>query len=117
MQKAILHLAGNFHNSMPNGGSLLFKTENIWFDSEEACRELRLAPGEYICLSASGAGADPAPTGVAHPSSGPSNSSLQLAPIYAFAKRHGGIATVRSGPTNTTMSLYLAREPEAADKI
>jgi hypothetical protein len=118
MQKAILHLAGNFHNAMPNGGSLLFATENIRFDSEEAYRKLGLAPGEYIRLSVSGAGADPAPTAVAASSSGPPNcsTSLQLAPIYALARRHGGIATIRSGPKNTTMSLYLAREPEVVDK-
>ena len=120
MQKAILHLAGNFHNAMPNGGGLLFETENIRFDSEEACSELGLAPGEYIRLSVSGAGADPAHIGVAPSSSGPPNCStslLLLAPIYALARRHGGIATIRSEPKNTTMSLYLAREPEAADKI
>ncbi len=118
MQNAILHLAGNFHNAMPNGGNLLFETENIRFDSEEACRELGLAPGEYIRLSVSGAGADLALTGVAPSSSGPPNcsTSLQLAPIYALARLHGGIATIRSGPKDTTMSLYLAREPEAADK-
>ena len=48
------------------------------------------------------------------PSSGPPNcsTSLQLAPIYAFARQHGGTATIRSGPKDTTMSIYLA----AADK-
>ena len=57
MQKAILHLAGNFHNAMPNGGGLLFETENIRFDSEEVCSELGLAPGEYIRFSAASGGA------------------------------------------------------------
>ncbi len=113
MEKAILHLAGNFHNAMPNGGNLLFETENIHFDSEEACRELGLAPGEYIRLSVSSAQADKSPTEVAHSIADPSNSSmpLQFAPIYALARQHGGIATIRSGPSDTTMSLYLAREP------
>jgi hypothetical protein len=113
MQEAILHLTGNFHNAMPNGGNLLFETENIHFDSEEACRELGLAPGEYIRLSVSSAQADKSPTEVAHSIADPSNSSmpLQFAPIYALARQHGGIATIRSGPNDTTMSLYLAREP------
>ena len=35
-----------------------------------------------------------------------------IAPIYAFARQHGGTATIRSGPKDTTMSIYLA----AADK-
>ena len=52
-------------------------------------------------------------------SSGPPNCSmsLQLAQVYAFARRHGRITTIRSGPNDTTMRLYFVREPEAADKI
>ena len=61
MQNAILDLASNFHNAMPDGGSLLFETENIRFDSEEICSELGLAPGEYIRFSASSGGAKLSP--------------------------------------------------------
>lgn len=111
MQEVILHLADIAHNSTPLGGGVLIETQNISVGSGDACAELGLAPGEYVCLAVT-ATAIGTPT---HSFALPSDCSmgLFLAPAYAFAKRSGGTATIRHEQgRDTTVSLYLpwARE-------
>jgi hypothetical protein len=105
VQTAILHLVGIFHNAIPNGGSLVLETEGICFEVGEDCGELGLIPGEYVCLSVSGT------TRESSSSLPPEYSTaLRLAPVYAFAKRNGGTATIRNGSDkDTTVSVYLPR--------
>ena len=109
MQEAVLHLAGIARESMPSGGSLLIETQNISFSSDDACAELGLDPGEYVCIAVSNNG-----TGMSI--AVPSDCTI-LAPVYAFAKRSGGTATIRREPgQGTTARLYLPRAPNEMDR-
>jgi len=105
VQTAILHLVDIFHNATPNEGGLVLETESICFEVGEDCDKLGLMPGEYVCLSVSGT------TRESSSSLPPEYSTaLRLAPVYAFAKRNGGTATIRNGSDkDTTVSVYLPR--------
>jgi len=112
MQEAVLHLAGIARESMPSGGSLLIETQNISFGSENACVELGLAPGEYVCIAVSNNG-----TGMSIAVPSDCTMGLFLAPVYAFSKRSGGTATIRSEPgQGTTVRLYLPRAPNEMER-
>ena len=112
MQEAVLHLAGIARESLPSGGSLLIETQNISFSSDDACVELGLDPGEYVCIAVSNNG-----TGMSIAVPSDCTMGLFLAPVYAFAKRSGGTATIRSEPgQGTTVRLYLPRAPNEMER-
>lgn len=113
MRRAILGLARKADEAMPNGGSLHFETQNIRFESEVDCGGIALPPGEYVCLSVSDTGTAPRSIDLALPSD--CRLGLRLAPVFAFAKRNGGTATIRGGSDRgTTVNLYLPQVPKEA---
>jgi len=51
IQNAILNLAINARDAMPDGGTITFSTRSIWVDEESSrCVSWELTPGEYIEL-------------------------------------------------------------------
>ena len=107
IQEVILHLVTNALKSAPSVDNLLLKTDNVRIECDKACGELGLPLGEYVRLTISDIGTAPnSATGL------PPNCSngLFLAPVYAFAKRNGGTATIRYGPSRgIVLCLYLPR--------
>ncbi len=100
-REAILHVFANARKSMSNGDSFHIETENIRLASKHV--ELGVAAGEYVCLTLSNTGTMITPEVVSD-----RNMALFLAPVYAFAKRSGGTATIRCEPNQgTAVSLYL----------
>jgi hypothetical protein len=105
LRKAILGLARNAAEAMSKGGTLVIETQN--FRAEPDCDRRELAPGEYVCLNVSDTGSTLESIG-----SLPADcrAALRLAPVYAFAKRNGGTATVHNGSHGATkVSVYLPR--------
>jgi len=55
MQQAIMNLATNARDAMPNGGKLVIETSNIDMD-EDAAKKAGLKPGDYVMLAVSDTG-------------------------------------------------------------
>lgn len=107
LRRALLGLARNAAEAMPSGGTLLIETQNFCVEPEQDCDAKELPPGEYVCLSISDTGPTLEPSGSLPPDC---RAALRLAPVYAFAKRNGGTATIHNGSDrDTKVSLYLPR--------
>ncbi len=116
LESALLNLAINARDAMPEGGKLTIETANKWLD-DRAGRERDLPPGQYIsvCVTDTGTGIsrdivdrifDPffttKPIG--------QGTGLGLSMIHGFVRQSGGQIRVYSEPGHgTTMCLYLPR--------
>lgn len=116
LESALLNLAINARDAMPDGGRLTIETANKWID-ERAGQERDLPPGQYIsiCVTDTGSGIakdiadrifDPffttKPIG--------QGTGLGLSMIHGFVRQSGGQVRVYSElGQGTTMCLYLPR--------
>ena len=117
VEAAILNLALNARDAMPDGGTLTIATAN------EILHEERdgLAPGDYVRVEVADTGIgmteevmrqafDPFFT-----TKGPAGSGLGLAQVYGVANQTGGGVRLRSVPgAGTTVALLLPRANTAA---
>ena len=119
-ENAILNLAINARDAMPQGGRLTVRTQNVVLDSVFCHDHPQIEPGEYVSISVSdtGAGIDPETLKrVFEPffttkESG-KGSGLGLAMVHGFAEQSGGIALIESQRNRgTTVKLYLPRSRE-----
>lgn len=118
LESAILNLAVNARDAMPDGGKLVLETCNQTIDDSYALQEIGLEAGEYVRISVSDNGEgipnanlanvfDPffttKPTG--------KGTGLGLSMVYGFAKQSGGHLTIYSEEgVGTTVNLYLPRK-------
>ena len=116
LENALLNLAINARDAMPNGGKLIIETANHSLDENAAC-ERQLTPGECIsvCVCDSGTGMTPnviarafdpffttKPIGM--------GTGLGLSMVYGFVRQSGGQVQIHSRPgLGTTIGLYLPR--------
>jgi PAS domain S-box-containing protein len=126
LESAILNLAINSRDAMPEGGVLTIETCNTRLDNAYAARQRDVAPGQYVCICVTDTGtgmtADTVekafepffttkPTG--------QGTGLGLSMIYGFARQSEGYARIYSEVgQGTTIKLYLPRyygEAEAAE--
>lgn len=124
IETAIVNLAVNARDAMPNGGKLIVETSNALIDEKNVAVDSGLEPGDYVQLSVSDTGTGMAPEirdRVFEPffttkESG-RGTGLGLSMVYGFAKQSNGHVTIHSAPgTGTTVNLYLPRN-DAATKI
>lgn len=122
LENAILNLAINARDAMPDGGTLTIETVNISLSSRQAAGYGDAEPGDYVRLSLSDTGHG-MPAEVMEHAFEPffttktfgEGSGLGLSMVYGFATQSGGFATIESKPgKGTTVSLYLPRA-EAGD--
>ena len=116
LENALLNLAINSGDAMPEGGRLTIESGNKWLD-ERAAQQRDLPPGQYVsvCVSDTGTGMTPEvierafdpffttkPTGM--------GTGLGLSMIYGFARQSGGQVRIYSEVgQGTTICLYLPR--------
>ncbi|MBW4656911.1 MAG: PAS domain-containing protein [Kaiparowitsia implicata GSE-PSE-MK54-09C] len=116
LENALLNLAINARDAMPDGGRITIETANKWLDNHGA-RERDLPPGQYlsICVTDTGTGMpkeiierifDPffttKPIG--------QGTGLGLSMIYGFVRQSGGQVRVYSEVgEGTTMCMYFPR--------
>jgi signal transduction histidine kinase len=121
LQNAVLNLAVNARDAMPEGGRLLITSRNVHVDSAQALETIDLKPGDYVVVSVSdtGAGMTPDIAGKAFdpfyttkpPGKG---TGLGLSQVHGFVRQSGGLVTIRSAPgAGTTIELYLPRYANA----
>jgi len=120
VENALLNLAINARDAMPNGGRLIIETRNASLDDEAVALIPGLAPGDYVVLSVADTGVGMTPEVKARciepffTTKGPSKGSgLGLSTIYGFARQSGGNLTIYSEPgRGTTVNIYLPRARE-----
>jgi PAS domain S-box-containing protein len=122
-ESAILNLAINARDAMPDGGSLRIDACNALVAGGEA-RRLDLRPGEYALVRVADTGTGMSPE-VARRAFEPfyttkdigKGTGLGLSQIYGFARQSGGTAVLDSVlGEGTTVSLYLPRAEAAVDE-
>jgi PAS domain S-box-containing protein len=123
LESAILNLAINARDAMPEGGRLQVQTRLTHLDASHVAGKPALKPGRYVVISVSDSGVGMAPElveKVFEPffTTKPlgQGTGLGLSMVYGFAQQSGGEVRIHSTPdVGTTVSLYLpASEQEAA---
>ena len=120
MEMAILNLAVNSRDAMPQGGHLRIATGTRYFDKDER----DLPAGDYVMVSVTDTGSGIAPNvlpKVFDPffTTKPvgSGTGLGLSQVYGFARQSGGIARVRSEEgQGTTVEILFPQADEEADE-
>src|SRR3954467_4154081 len=116
LESALLNLAINARDAMPDGGRLCIATSNAQIDGVDADAPA-LAPGDYICIEVTDTGTGMSPE-VAARAFDPffttkpigQGTGLGLSMIYGFARQSNGHATIDSKlRQGTTVRLFLPR--------
>jgi len=116
-ENAILNLAINARDAMPDGGRLTVTTENVRLDAHFCAAHPTIEPGEFVAVSVADTGEGIEPKildRVFEPffttkESG-RGSGLGLAMVHGFAEQAGGLATIESRMgEGTTVRILLPR--------
>jgi PAS domain S-box-containing protein len=117
IESAVLNLAINARDAMPNGGRLTIETVNVQLDKAYTSLHEDVQPGDYVAISISDTGVGMSPEVLAKavdpffttkpPGEG---TGLGLSGIYGFAKQSRGHLRIYSEIGHgTTVKLYLPR--------
>jgi nitrogen-specific signal transduction histidine kinase/CheY-like chemotaxis protein len=123
LENALLNLAINARDAMPEGGSLVINAVNVTLGAERPAAESDAEAGDYVLMKVRDAGvgmSDEVRAKVFEPffttKEVGAGSGLGLSMIYGFAKQSGGDVTIRSEPgAGTTVGLYLPRADTSTD--
>jgi len=117
VEAAVINLAINARDAMPNGGKLSIRTANAILEGDEVGFEGPLIAGDYVQISVSDNGIGMSKDVLGRvfepffttkpPGRG---TGLGLSTIYGFIKQSGGNITIYSEPAvGTTVNLYFPR--------
>jgi PAS domain S-box-containing protein len=125
LESAILNLAINARDAMPDGGKLTVETKLVELDEAYVTTRPDIKPGHYVMVAVSDTGVGMAPDlidKVVEPffTTKPigQGTGLGLSMVYGFARQSGGQVRIHSRPgEGTSVKIYLPAaqvEPEVA---
>jgi PAS domain S-box-containing protein len=117
LESALLNLANNARDAMPDGGLLRIETANMTLDLADAARHPGLQPGEHVTISVSDDGSGMTPDVLARAfdpffTTKPlgHGTGLGLSMVYGFATQSRGHVRIESEPgRGTVVRLTLPR--------
>jgi len=128
LENAILNLAVNSRDAMPEGGRLTLQTVNAYLDAEDLGNSAEVRSGDYVMIAVSDTG-----TGMTREAVDKAfepffttkdvgkGTGLGLSQVYGFVKQSGGHVEIDSAlGQGTTVRIYLPRytlepDPPAGD--
>lgn len=125
MQQAFLRILENSVQALRGSGRISVQTRNVELSEATQDRNVRLAPGPYVCAEISddgcGIDADVLPR-IFEPffttKREAKHRGLGLAWVYGIITNHGGGVAVSSQPGNgTSVRVYLPAEKRIADEV
>ncbi len=122
VESAVLNLALNARDAMPQGGCLAIEVANAVVDGTEP--EAEIAHGDYVMIAVAdtGIGMSPEVVGRAFEPFFTTKeigkgTGLGLAMVFGFAKQSGGHARIESAPgKGTTVRIFLPRAAQEASE-
>ncbi len=125
VESAILNLAVNARDAMPEGGTLTIEIQKVTLGDAYAATQQEVTPGVYVKLSIADTGTGIPQRHMAHvfdpfftTKDVGKGTGLGLSMVYGFAKQSGGHVEIESGDARgTTVNLYLPylERPSVAD--
>jgi PAS domain S-box-containing protein len=116
LENALLNLAINARDAMPNGGTVTIDTANVMFDARQARRH-DVSPGDYVCMRVRDTGVGMPPSVKARAfdpfyTTKPigKGTGLGLSMIYGFVRQSDGSVVIDSEPgKGTSIEICLPR--------
>jgi PAS domain S-box-containing protein len=116
LENAVLNLAVNGRDAMPNGGKLTVETANAYI-SEDYARDNAMAPGQYVMIAVTDTGSGMSAETIAKAfdpffttKEVGKGSGLGLSQVFGFVRQSGGHVKIYSEPEHgTSVKIYLPR--------
>jgi len=125
IEQIMMNLGVNARDAMPNGGRLVFETENVILDEEYCKTHLGSKSGQYVKLSISDTGHGMDKETLRHifepfytTKDTGKGTGLGLAMVYGIVKSHGGYIMCYSEPDEGTIfKIYFPIVEKEAERV